>query len=242
MSVALCLSGQPRFYKEAYPYLREVLLDRHNPDCYLHYWFDPKNIGSYYSKSAHASDSMIESTTVEDLADMYGGVQHHEPEREPFYPKSDREYSQPGPGVPTDIQFSMFYSMMKCLEMMEDSDKKYDLVIRSRYDFAPMSHLPDQIGNDKLYFYDFIPPRNGTHVLCDYIMFGSQGVMSEVGNTFNRMDEYYDTGTMVCGEEMLMRHMKECGIQTVPIPAHGILVRDKGLNITNFGRPSPKRI
>ena len=220
----------------------DFVLEGLDPDCFSHVWYDPSNAGGSYSKSDHASDCVVEKGTIEDLREMYYEEVRHEPERNPFYPKPSDQHFRQEPGCPIDIQFSMFYGMMQSISMMKDSGEDYDLVIRSRYDYAPMSHLPDEIDGDKLYFCDFIPPRDGTHVLCDYMMFGSKDVMVEVGDTFNHIPEYHNSGTKMCGEEMLMRHMRECGIQTVPVPAYGILVRDGELNNTNFGKPSPKRI
>lgn len=62
MKVALCLSGQPRFYQSGYKQIKTYLIDRYNiKDIFCHFWWDPKtndqgglaswNIERYGSKS-----------------------------------------------------------------------------------------------------------------------------------------------------------------------------------------------
>ena len=49
MKIAICISGQPRNFKQSYPILKEYFLDKYDCDVYFHTWktlnFESTNFG-----------------------------------------------------------------------------------------------------------------------------------------------------------------------------------------------------
>jgi hypothetical protein len=148
MKIALCLSGQPRYVDECVPYIQRCLLDGNDVDVFMHVWFSEKDTGSPFLSSIPHQDGRVgwvhpETETI---------LRTLKPKAITLEPQITFDVSGL-PYAPTAIPqhvASQFYSMMACYKLKEEysiaNNIKYDLVIKSRYDF----YIGDRVNMSKL--------------------------------------------------------------------------------------------
>lgn len=198
MKIALCLSGQPRNVKKGYEYHKKNLLDHYDVDVFCHVWNNPgvEDVVVYKPVAA-----MIEESLTNDLS-KYTRV----PPPQPNWKVKD----------PARAAWNLTYSLMKANELKciheEETMTTYDWVIRSRYDFALNVKIPfEELDNTKLY----IPncrTTPGRDFGNDQFAFSSSQNMDKYSDTFNHIDEFYDAGTIMIGEEMMSANWKAKGL------------------------------
>lgn len=144
MKIALCLSGQPRFIKIGYKFIKKYLLDPNTKDeidIFLHAWYNPEDVGKSYNSAQpypYGYVGHVEQDTDKFLIDKFN------PKGFLIEPQIDfKEYSKNFSEHPTakkDIMSSIFYSFYKSNDLKKQYEKEnnfiYDLVIRTRYDLA----------------------------------------------------------------------------------------------------------
>ena len=107
----------------------------------------------------------------------------------------------------------MLASMYACgflLDTMANCD--YDWVIKSRTDYAMNIQISfEELNNSKLYIPNcrMVPERDFGN---DQFAFSSSENMDKYSNTFNRIDEFYDDGVTMIGEEMMAANWREKGL------------------------------
>lgn len=195
MKIALCLSGQPRCFKEGFEYHKKNLLDKYDVTVFCHVWNSPDidELFNLYKPEA----TMIEESLTNDLS-KYTRV----PPPQPNWKVKD----------PARAAWNLTYSLMKANQLKSDYEKfhnmKFDWVVRSRYDFALNVQIPfGELDNNKLY----IPNcrmTTGRDFGNDQFAFSSSENMDKYSNTFNRIDEFYDAGVTMIGEEMMSANWK----------------------------------
>lgn len=242
---ALCLSGQPRFYQRAYQQIKEHIIDVNpNIDIFFHCW--------------HQSDGFMTgaSWTQEDVADRFDEnipfklINLYKPKNCLFEPqkhdlslshKKWEDYPLTNGENLAFVTHSMFYSMMMASKLCHDYEKsndfKYDLIIRTRFDLGILSPLKLD---------DFTPKENGIcyadvcsnkSVMSDLLFWGTSENMKNLCELYNHIDEYVELGTLLCGEEMLTKHLKTLNLVKTPLPISLFLVRDKDFKYPNvWGR------
>jgi len=195
--VALCLSGQPRSYKKGYEYHKRNLLDHFDVDVFMHSWND------------------IGEETKADLVNLYGSDNRKVESSfgllgEHLLSAIDEFYSRiPNPQFPARNTYRMFYSIR---ESKPDRMDNYDVIIRSRYDYALNVKLPLQetkVG--KIY----VPSDRMTpaHDFCaDMFAFGTPKVMRSYMDTFYNLKKHYENGVTMIGEDMLAAQLKHHGL------------------------------
>ena len=87
MRVALCLSGQPRLYKECYEWIKAFIIDEYggdNVDVFCHFWWDGETgfpALSVWNEHMHDSDSFknIDEDIEKNMIKIYNpkGIQYH---------------------------------------------------------------------------------------------------------------------------------------------------------------------
>ena len=189
LKVALCISGQPRFYnRESYDSLKREILDKYNTDVFIHSWVSSDNTYEY----PHATWSNIKtkitvpSTVRTDLLQLYTPVQLTVEEPKKFERHIKGDYLSAN--MP-----SMFYSMM-----MADNERKkyssykqmnYDFVIRARTDTLLLSPLPDLSLLDKNTVY--VPDNCGNPTLFnENFSIAGGDVADKVYDIYNYIDKY----------------------------------------------------
>jgi hypothetical protein len=195
--IALCLSGQPRSYEKGYEYHKKNLLDHYHVDVYFHTWYD-------------------EAQSFQHIEELYNAIDYSV--SDPFYLKDvlqnvDNTFKNvPDPKFPARNTWLMFNSMAQSYRTMMNSKVQYDVVIRSRFDYALNVKLPyeeTQVG--KVY----VPSDRMTpnHDFCaDMFAFGTPKVMDTYMTTAFSLYEHYDNGTIMIGEDMLAAQLKKHGL------------------------------
>lgn len=178
MKVAVILTGHMRCWRDVYPNFKEKVIDRYNPDIFIHTWNeegwwipgDKKNEKGYFENTPMVkAEDLVEvfqpkGLVIEDwndyneLFEMRGSLYQNFAHR------------------PKNI-ISMFHKLNRGISMMEDyvsqTGEFYDLVIRMR---------PDMIFNQDLP--DFDPKKFYTLAHRNHLGQGT-GDMMQVGNMFN---------------------------------------------------------
>lgn len=195
--VALCLSGQPRSYKKGYEYHKRNLLDHYDVDVFMHSWND------------------IGEGTKTDLIETYGSYGNNVYSRftemtQEFQKSVDKNYPRiPNSQFPARNTYMMFDSIF---ESMPENMQGYDVIVRSRFDYALNVKLPLQetkVG--KVYVpSDRMTP---THDFCaDMFAFGTPKVMRAYMTTRLSLRQFYDNGVTMIGEDMLAAQLKHHGL------------------------------
>ena len=188
MKIALCFSGQARSVKSGYEYYRKNLLDRCDVDVYFHTW---------------------DCDDVKDLRNLYQPV-HYLYEKS-FDNGADAKYTKTpnAQKYPPRFTYNMFYSMSKVNQLLKNTDRPYDWVIRSRTDYALNVQIPfEELDNTKLYIPNcrMVPERDFGN---DQFAFGSLNTMLKYMSTFDNIDKYYDAGAQFIGEDMMQANLHE---------------------------------
>jgi len=109
--------------------------------------------------------------------------------------------------------YAQFYSLMKANNLKREHEKEFkmtfDWVIRSRFDFALNTEIPfEELDNSKLYIPNcrMTPNRDFGN---DQFAFSSSRNMDKYCNVFNRIDEFYDVGVTMIGEDMMSMNWKK---------------------------------
>lgn len=134
--------------------------------------------------------------------------------------------------------FSMFYSMHEADKLRQhyewEQGFKYDLVIRSRFDYFPIGKMAfENVANNVCIFPDLL--RNKM-AYCDWFFWGNSDAMTKVQNVIENFSSLIDMNVLFCGEELLKANLNLVNVDPVKIKSSGYLIRDqKHINL-NFGR------
>jgi len=126
MRIAICISGQPRNFKQSYISLKKYFLDKYNCDVYFHTWktfnFESTNFGfgnTQYSLTDGDYNNLIQLYNAEKYII----------EKPIVFDASG--YKCPIWRQPLNNTLSMFYSIYKSIQLVEE---EYDYIIRTRFD------------------------------------------------------------------------------------------------------------
>ncbi len=200
MKVALCLSGQARSFDKAFPFVKKNLLDKHDVTVFFHTWntVDETEILRLYTNSQLW---LTEPPQEPDLS-KYTRV----PPPQPNWKVKD-------PALST---WAQFYSLNKAntlkIKYEREFGMNFDWVIRSRFDFALNTEIPfEELDNSKLYIPNcrMTPNRDFGN---DQFAFSSSRNMDKYCYVFNRIDEFYDVGVTMIGEDMMSMNWKTTGL------------------------------
>lgn len=200
MKIALCLSGQARSFDKAFPFVKKNLLDKHDVTVFFHTWntVDETEILKLYTNSQLW---LTEPPQEPDLS-KYTRV----PPPQPNWKVKD-------PALST---WAQFYSLNKAntlkIKYEREFGMNFDWVIRSRFDFALNTEITfEDLDNSKLYIPNcrMTPDRDFGN---DQFAFSSSRNMDKYCNVFNRIDEFYDVGVTMIGEDMMSMNWKTTGL------------------------------
>lgn len=221
MKVALCISGQMRSFQECYPSQYENLIQRFDPDVFVHTW----------SEQGHSvrETPMAKSTTPtsENLSEVIETLYHPKKKLiedfEPSYTDSLH-----GVSVPESLKLAepisykgalpMFYKIWAChqlcLDYAEEQGFEYDLVIRLRPDLyidEPLDEI-QQVSEspNRLYL------GHLTDVFAsDRIAAGSQQAMTYYCSVWEKLRHYWQNplqdgnkDNFLVGERLMRWHLK----------------------------------
>jgi hypothetical protein len=126
MKIAICVSGQPRNFKQSYESLKSNFLDKYNCDIYFHTWkvnnFESTNFG--FGNNQY----FLTENDYNELINLYHPKKYIL-EQPIIFDASG--YKCPIWRQPLNNTLSMFYSIYKSIQLIEE---EYDYVIRTRFD------------------------------------------------------------------------------------------------------------
>jgi len=126
MKLAICISGQPRNFKQSYESLKTYFLDKYDCDIYFHTWktdsFESTNFG-FGNQQYNLNEK-----DFNDLINLYQ-PKNYILENPIVFDASG--YKCPIWRQPLNNTLSMFYSIYRSFQLIEGN---YDYVIRTRFD------------------------------------------------------------------------------------------------------------
>jgi hypothetical protein len=145
MNVAVVLTGHMRCWEQVYPNFKEHIVDRYNPDVFIHTWgdeayWDPHSQAGIVEDAPEIDNEAIIETykPIDFVVEDYNDHKEDFAKRAEFYTNFYH--------VPKNI-VSMLYKLGSGVLMLEDhmfkTGKQYDLVIRMRPDLTFNEPLPD---------------------------------------------------------------------------------------------------
>ena len=176
MNKAIVIYGQQRLVDKGIHSFKSNIVDFEEYDIFIHTWKDESKDESVIYDLWNPTDILIE-------------------EPKPF----------DGPDYEV-IHKSLFYSTKRGFELLNKSDKKYDAVIRTRFDICVETPI-DITAYDLTQSAIFSPNVCGNAaVLSDFLMFGSGNCMNIFQEMFDNYELYKSQGVHVgSGEEIINR-------------------------------------
>ncbi len=255
MKIALCLSGQPRNYRDSFFYIYKHIIENNDVDVFFHTWFDKENRYMEKSHMDRGNCEMLE-TTIEELLFLYKPKDYLvEKPRNFIKPNllinekrlkgcmsqnAHKNWSDEECKAHVIKQHcSMFYSIFKANEMKENFANQhgivYDFVVRLRFDCVPLTPIKFELYDPNyLHYHDMGHPDE---IISDWINFGSNRIMNIYSSIYLHL-EYLNTFQYYKKEERIPNTLEpsdECGgmyehtIRDM-ITLHKIPYRKVGLN------------
>lgn len=198
MRVALCLSGEPRFFKETYPNIKRHLIDPFNSDVFLHTWRTPEDYTVKYSSKDYNqgwNGFKLNIQACDDVCKLYGATSHYIDNSKDFFQDVDTDemyrryfnyYTSEFKQINLRGSLCMFYSILKSNLLKREFELinrfQYDWVIRCRFDLL-INQTPDlaNLDNSKVYYEEMGQPDN---MVSDWFNFGSSDNMNVYSSVF----------------------------------------------------------
>jgi len=207
MKVSLCISGQPRFYKQGFLEIKKTFIDRYDCDVFLHTWHSDSLIGKGYDSTHSGAGNLIgvvEEDTPNSLVTLYKPVSFLIDEPKNFHHNITFTPENIKAGVQPNNIFSMFYSIKKSIDIKKEyevlNNFEYDLTVRLRFDSAFSDyielekHSPEQL---------YVLRSGNPAVYYDIFGFGTSTLMNYYGNTFNNIEKVWNPDKHFIGENIL---------------------------------------
>lgn len=236
MKAALLLSGQPRAAIWNASRINDYLLKHNNIDVFLHAWYDSNDL-SFHQRDPNHVGRCADPDLSKKLVDIYA------PKKYMFeLPKSwsnDKMYCTEenikycfsyGLNDPKGIEYfskhiinsshSQWYSNFKvnamCEEYCLETNTKYDVIIKLRYDVSPTIQIDlDKISvsPNTLYYQDL---NQSLDMVSDWFAMGTQQVMRKWGLLYFFIEDLFirsmEKHKIWCNELLLKEHLLQQNI------------------------------
>ena len=167
--IAVCLSGQPRFFREGHKYLTEAFKG-YDVDYFCHFWHDREQAGQkheIHSKTNKIYSSTIEENDDKEILDLFSPAEsiiEKQIQFEDTVQLSLNNGKRKKTTQPPDVFISMLYSRYQAGDLLRQHIKKngnnYDLAVWTRTDFAPLGLLINEVSSSEVYHTGYAP---GSH-------------------------------------------------------------------------------
>lgn len=131
MKIAVCISGQPRNYKQGFAELEKWFLSKYDCDIYIHTWKDTDSKLEAGHKFASHREYEFAEDDYSNILDLYKPKNYYFQLPIPFDTTEIK-------GTPLNYKLnsllSASYSIHACYNLVRESGIDYDLVIRTRFD------------------------------------------------------------------------------------------------------------
>ena len=193
--LALCLSGQPRSYFDAYQYVKKNLLNQFDVDVFVHSW--------------KSNNVLVQLKIYEEIKAIYSPVLMLFDS--PLSEDTNSDLTVPNASHPAHFCTSMFYSIHKSDHFRIVSEisfkKKYDFVIRTRFDHALNTVIDfNKLQPGKVYVSKDTDGPNP--LLNDQFAIADPETMKIYSSTYLFLRHHYSKGVSLCGHSMLEAQLK----------------------------------
>lgn len=239
MNAALILTGHLRCWDRVFPNTKQAILDKYNPDVFIHAW-DNQAWWDPHSKEGFVADSpKIDQSAVIDAYKPVGVFfEDFETKRE-YFEKAAENYSNHY-HVKRNI-LSMFYKIGRGVDMMNEytsrTGKHYDIVIRMRPDLVFKQWLPELNASK---FYTLLHRNHVGMGTGDSFQASNQWLMTMFGNISILLPNLYKNTGILCPHIISENMFKTFGMQWEEISISTVLMhtpagpyRHKNTYLTN---------
>ena len=145
MKVALLLTGHMRCWQQVFPNTKQHLLDKYNPDIFIHTWDSEAYWDPHSQKGVTEGGPKLDVEAIKETYNPVHMVVDHYENFEQNFEERAKQFTT-FYHVPKN-QISMWYKVGRGMTMIEDymmfSGVTYDLIIRLRPDLVFNEPLPD---------------------------------------------------------------------------------------------------
>lgn len=229
MKIALCFSGQPRDIDFNYQIYKENVIDQNDVDVFVHTWWDPNNL-SHNSIIPDRVHKTFSPDAIEKIKELYKPkkILVEQPKTwNKVYDMSEKGFKecvgwaqQAEGGIEAvkkyygNVANSMFYSIMMSNLLKEqysvETGTDYDIVIRTRFDFAPYGKI--DFNSLRLNPEDIVchhTPGLPYGIAHDWFAFGTTVSMNVYCGVYNHIHSLVKQSLEVDGlwtQEFLVKH------------------------------------
>lgn len=223
MKVALCFSGLPRFITQTYSYWKNCIIDKYDPDIFIHTWSNDKNIKMLLQGLYEPKVLGMESTKTFDVS-----VYNEKREVEWPYRTSHQTQISQYTGIQRSLQF--------CQEWEYSANFEYDIVVRARFDWflksvdfeindcINVAHTPTLNGHKFVF-------QNQPYIgISDQFAYGNSKNMRVYSQLVDNLPFLYKEHKVdFCGELFLKAHLVYNNIDVKEHEWDNGIVRDWGI-------------
>ena len=182
MKIAICISGQPRNFKQSYISLKKYFLDKYDCDVYFHSWKTPNFESTNFGGGNH--QYQLDENDYDRLIELYQPKKYILEQPIVFDASG---YKCPIWRQPLNNTLSMFYSIYKSFQLIEG---EYDYVVRTRFDID-YSLFDLEFSKDEINIPEWNTDPNVKHRGCyDVFAFGPQYLMKTYSEVFPYIISY----------------------------------------------------
>jgi len=211
--ICLMICGQARFFEKGYESIKKYIIDKYNPDVYIHTWSHP-------SEKAHTSpwnnlgSISITSSDIERYIKIYSPkkykIQEELTKSEIDSVLGDQLYIRTSHPQTKYNLYSYLYSVKECYNLIEIPNI-YDCFIILRCDLE-IYKFPNP-SKTHINLWDRLYPRN------DVIDLAWGSIPRIYINTYisiiDKLNNYYEKGYFFNYEELCYAHLKETGLLNI---------------------------
>lgn len=221
MRFALCLYGQPRFYRKGYQsslckLIHHIESSGHTCDVFFHTWWSVDSVGKLYSKSpwahVHPRGLIVQPNTVEDLISLYRPTKHCVDSPHVFNIDFDFSSNQ-CKGSPQNL-YSQSYSRQAVKNLRKQHEEQhgftYDWVINTRFDTH--INVPSIPINDIVKGTIYVPPEHrGSKIFNDNLIICSSHIHDICADVIDNLIPLFKKGIHFGPECMLFAQLENYG-------------------------------
>lgn len=209
--VAVLLCGQARFFRECYANIKSNIIDKYNPDVYIHTW-KYENGMTTAAPWNNLGYIQITDNDIQNYISLYSSKKHKiESSLNPTESPLKREVYERTSSPKTKYNYySYLYSLNQCFKLVENVND-YDIFIILRTDVV-IYKFPD-VDINYIQIWNRLPTRND--VLESMVCTVPSQYIQLFVSLVHKLDEYYDKGYAFNYEEMTHAHFKESNLYSV---------------------------
>ena len=219
MKIAVCLSGQPRYFEQGCSYFKKSFSGL-DVDYFIHNWFHEDDVGEECipTTPSHTTGWRVEPKSDERLIKLLSPKKYMFERQKAFCPKYNF-HENTGRHGPHEPFISMLYSRKKVgellVEYVEKTGEKYDWVFFTRTDFALLGNIENEIGQitpSEVILTAHVPGEiwNKGH-LNDPFVGSDYENMKYWSTLYDHYEQYWLGGILFCGHRLAFHHMNLLG-------------------------------